>query len=73
MNKIIVLDEGSVNLLERAIINEEWFDTFSIPSLYCDKLCSLKYNDIFYIFSKQAKKDSKYLIVNTGPFDGFWG
>ncbi|CAK6462812.1 TPA: UvrD-helicase domain-containing protein [Klebsiella pneumoniae] len=72
-NNIIVLDEGAINLLERAIINEEWFNDLKIPSSYRSTLCSLKYNGINYILSKKASVESKYLVIKTGEQSGFWG
>ncbi|ELI8304713.1 UvrD-helicase domain-containing protein [Yersinia enterocolitica] len=72
-NNIIVLDEGAINLLERAIINEEWFNDLKIPPSYRNNLCSLKLNGFDYILSKKASVDSRYLVIKTGEEFPFWG
>lgn len=63
--KALVLDEEAVSLFSSAILSEEWFNGFAIPSMYFDRIKRVEINDHLYLLSNKATKDSRLLVIKT--------
>ncbi len=70
--KALVVDSSTIEALDAALIDEEWFHEFLIPA-NSEGLRRVVLNDVVYILSNDANTDSGLLVVNIGPDGVFAG
>lgn len=68
----LVIDEGAIAALDAALIDEKWFEDFSLPENAVGLRRSVV-DDVVYILSGKADLDSPLLVVNVGPSGVFAG
>ncbi|MDT4328279.1 UvrD-helicase domain-containing protein [Methylomonas sp. MS20] len=69
---MLVIDQHALNILDSAVIEENWFDEFNIPK-NTEGLRRINFQDIVYLLSENADLDSRLLVVkigSTGVFSG---
>ena len=70
--KSLVIDSSAVTELDAALIDEEWFDHFSLPS-NSEGLRRVAIGSTVYILSDSADADSRILVVDVGTEGVFAG
>jgi hypothetical protein len=71
-SKALVVDSSTIEALDAALIDEEWFDEFLIPA-NSEGLRRVVLDDVVYILSNSADTDSGLLVVNIGRDGVFAG
>lgn len=62
----LVVDSHAISALDAALIDEAWFEQFTIPE-NGSGLRRVVLGDVVYILSNDADVDSAFLVANIGP------
>lgn len=61
----LVVDKDAIGVLDAALIDEEWFDDFTMPK-NSEGLRRVVLDDVVYILFNSATAESRLLVVNIG-------
>ena len=64
----LVIDQKSVGILDRALIEDNWLKSFEVPE-NAEGLRRVREGDRVYLFSEEADTSSGYLVIDTRIFD----
>lgn len=65
--KSIVIDSETVEILEKAYFDDEWFQEFQIPE-QAEEVKRVEIQNSLFLLSKNADTDSDYLVINADVF-----
>ncbi|MGN2439134.1 hypothetical protein [Pseudomonas syringae] len=60
----IVIEQSALSILDSAIIEEDWFTEFEVPTQNTD-LKRVILDNVIYIFTADADESSGILVINT--------